>query len=57
MTQQTPADLTYRGHSGGVDFVITRQDERIHQRARNDAEEWYPSRYQVGWHQARLRLY
>ena len=53
---QTASDLTYRGRSGEINFSITRQDECLHQRARNDVEEWYPSRYQVGWHQVRLRL-
>ena len=45
---QTASDLTYRGRSGEIDFSITCQDERLHQRAQNDAEEWYPSCYQVG---------
>ena len=53
---QTALDLTYRGCSGETDFSITRQDERLHQCAWNDVEEWYPSRYQVGWHQVRLGL-
>ena len=53
---QTTSDLTYRGRSGEVDFSITRQDERLHQRAWNDVEEWYPSCYQVGWHQVCLGL-
>ena len=53
---QTALDLTYRGHSGESDFSIMRQDERLHQHARNDVEEWYPSRYQVGWHQVCLGL-
>ena len=53
---QTASDLTYQGRSGEIDFSITRQDERLHQRARNDVEEWYPSRYQVGWHQVCLGL-
>ena len=53
---QTASDLTYQGHSGEIDFSITCQDERLHQHARNDVEEWYPSRYQVGWHQVCLGL-
>ena len=53
---QTALDLTYQGRSGEIDFSITRQDERLHQRAQNDIEEWYPSRYQVGWHQVCLGL-
>ena len=53
---QTASDLTYRGHSGGTNFSIMRQDERLHQCAQNDVEEWYPSCYQVGWHQVRLGL-
>ena len=53
---QTALDLTYRGRSGGTDFSITRQDERLHQHAQNDIEEWYPSHYQVGWHQVHLGL-
>ena len=53
---QTASDLTYRGRSGETDFSITCQDERLHQRARNDVEEWYPSCYQVGWHQVCLGL-
>ena len=53
---QTASDLTYRGRSGETDFSITRQDECLHQHARNDVEEWYPSRYQVGWHQVCLGL-
>ena len=54
LVQQTPLDLTDWGCSGSVDFTITHQDEQIHQWAHNDAEEWYPSWYQAGWHQARL---
>ena len=53
---QTALDLTYQGCSGGTDFSITHQDECLHQHARNDVEEWYPSRYQVGWHQVHLGL-
>ena len=53
---QTTSDLTYRGHSGEIDFSITHQDERLHQHAQNDVEEWYPSHYQVGWYQVRLGL-
>ena len=53
---QTALDLTYQGCSGEIDFSITRQDECLHQCAQNDIEEWYPSRYQVGWHQVRLGL-
>ena len=53
---QTASDLTYQGCSGETDFSITRQDEHLHQCAQNDVEEWYPSHYQVGWHQVHLGL-
>ena len=53
---QTVSDLTYRGRLGETNFSITRQDERLHQCAQNDVEEWYPSHYQVGWHQVHLGL-
>ena len=53
---QTASDLTYQGHSGETNFSITCQDEQLYQRAQNDAEEWYPSHYQVGWHQVCLGL-
>ena len=33
LLSQTALDLTYRGCSGEINFSITRQDERLHQRA------------------------
>ena len=53
---QTASDLTYQGRSGETDFSIMHQDERLHQCAQNDVEEWYPSHYQVGWYQVCLGL-